>query len=182
MSQRDFLESVITLLTRNGIPFMVAGSMGSAHYGEPRSTNDIDIVIDPTEEQLQQFVSQVSERFYVSPPSAMDALKRRSMFNIIDTATGWKADLIIRKDRPFSITEFDRRTTATLLGVAVDLATPEDVVLSKLEWAARSESERQLRDARSVLETMAERIDFDYLKKWAGELGLQDLLDQILPE
>ena len=180
MSQREFLETITTSLSRHGMPFMIAGSLGSAHYGEPRSTNDIDIVIDPTSEQLESLLKGLPESYYVSQPTARDALKRRSMFNVIDTTSGWKADFIIRKARPFSETEFARRTDVVLMGLSVTLATPEDIILSKLEWAHQSGSERQIRDARSVLLTVHDQIDFDYLQKWADELGLNGLLKDIL--
>lgn len=180
--QREFLEQITSLLSECGIPFMVSGSLGSTHYGEPRSTNDIDFVIDPLESQLNSFVAKVSGDHYVSPSAATEALQHRSMFNVIDTVSGWKADLIIRKDRPFSVTEFERRTSTTLLGVTVDLASPEDIILSKLEWASRSGSERQFRDAQSVFVTMSKQLDLQYLRKWADELGLTDVLDQVISD
>ena len=102
------------------------------------------------------------------------------MFNVIDTTSGWKADFIIRKARPFSETEFALRTDVVLMGLSVTLATPEYIILSKLEWAHQSGSERQIRDARSVLLTVHDQIDFDYLQKWADELGLNGLLKDIL--
>ena len=180
MSQRDFLKQITTSLLQNGIPFMIAGSVGSARYGEPRSTNDVDIVIDPTAEQLDALLGSFPETYYVSRDAATEALSRRSMFNVIDTTTGWKADLIVLKDRPFSREEFARRTSVTLMGLSVDLASPEDIVLSKLEWAQQSGSDRQIRDARSVLLTLADQIDLDYLQKWSAELGVGDLLKDLL--
>jgi hypothetical protein len=178
--QKEFLERITSLLSDAGIPFMVAGSLGSAHYGEPRSTNDIDVIIDPTNEQLQFFISHLNPNDYVSADAVENAIKRRSMFNVIETTTGWKADLIIRKDRPFSVTEFARRMNATLLGVDVEIASPEDIILSKLEWAQRTGSDRQFHDARSVFTTMSDHIDVAYLQKWAGELNLTELLNRIL--
>jgi hypothetical protein len=182
MSQQQFLSHITMLLTRSQIPFMIAGSMGSSHYGEPRSTNDIDIVVEPSEKAIRDFASNLGQSIYMSLPAALDAVKNRSMFNVIDTTSGWKADLIVRKDREFSIEEFNRRAEVELLGVAVYLATPEDIVLSKLEWAKRSESERQIRDAASVLRTVGDGIDVAYLRKWAKELNVESLLNDILPE
>jgi hypothetical protein len=86
------------------------------------------------------------------------------------------ADLIIRKDRPFSQEEFSRRTPATALGIDVHLATAEDAVLAKLEWAAMGGSDRQVRDAATVLAVRAGDLDQDYLDRWASELGVADLL------
>src|SRR5437899_2207719 len=103
MTQGQFLVQLATELERAGIPFMVAGSHGSSFHGQPRTTNDVDVVIDPTPDQLERFLTQLGERYYFSRASAQEALARRSMFNLIDFDEGWKADLIIRKERPFSL-------------------------------------------------------------------------------
>ena len=79
---------------------MIAGSVASSHHGEPRSTQDIDLVIDPTREQLTRFLDGLEpSRFYVD--DALAALASRSRFNVIEPATGFKADFVIRKDHRF---------------------------------------------------------------------------------
>jgi hypothetical protein len=102
------------------------------------------------------------------------------MFNVIDAQAGWKADLRIRRDRPFSRTEFNRRRKAAILEIDLWVTSPEDVVLSKLEWARESASEQQLQDALGVLLVQNERLDRDYLKKWAAVLGVADMLTDLL--
>ncbi len=97
------------------------------------------------------------------------------MFNVVDMTSGWKVDLIVRKARPFSVEEFRRRTPASVLGTAVFVATPEDTILSKLEWASMSGSERQLRDVSGVVEVRRGALDVAYIERWAKDLGLLDL-------
>ena len=94
--------------------------------------------------------------------------------NVIDLATGWKADFIIRKDRPFSREEFGRRQKVEMFGTAVFVATAEDTVVAKLEWARLGQSERQLRDVAAVVEVSGDGLDFEYVEKWVVELGLED--------
>ena len=94
MSQQELLSRLVGLFARAGIPFMVTGSMASVHFGEPRSTQDIDIVVDPTASQLDQFLQSLGDDYYVSTETARHALQDRSMFSIIDYKIGWKADLI----------------------------------------------------------------------------------------
>jgi hypothetical protein len=172
----DFLARIVGALNRAQIPHMVAGSFASTHHGVPRTTQDIDLVIEPTGASLKAFVvSLPPQDYYVSEEAALDALRRRSMFNVIDQATGWKADLIVRKARPFSVEEFRRRTQAHLLGVDVFVATPEDTILTKLEWAAMSASERQLRDVAGVLEVKRGELDVAYIERWAADLGVVEL-------
>lgn len=160
-----------------GIPHMLAGSLAGSFHGEPRSTQDIDLVIDPDTATLERFAaSWPRPRYYVG--DADTALANRSQFNVIDTATGWKVDLIIRRDRPFSRTEFDRRRPAAVLGVTTHVASAEDTVLAKLEWARDGGSERQLRDVVAILRTSGAGLDEEYLEGWAHVLGVADLLAQ----
>ena len=134
MSLAEILGYVVERLDRAGIPHMISGSVASAHHGEPRSTQDVDLVIDPTVIALTTFVGSLDrERYYID--DALEALERRSRCNVIDVTTGWKVDLIVVKDRPFSRVELARRQPLTLLGIGTFVATVEDVILSKLEWS-----------------------------------------------
>jgi hypothetical protein len=108
-------------------------------------------------------------------PSTQRALAERDQFNLIDLTTTWKVDLIIRKDRPFSLSEFDRRVRSAILGVDVYQATAEETVLAKLEWAAMGGSDRQVADAAGVLAVGGDTLDDD-LDRWAAELGVVELL------
>ncbi len=182
MSQEEFLRRIVEKLTAAGIPHALAGSLASGFHGEPRTTNDIDLVVAPTKEQLDAFIDSLGSDYYVSNESAQDALRNRSMFNIIDFQSGWKADLIVQKDRPFSREEFDRRKTENLSGLQVPIVSPEDVILSKLEWSRISESERQIRDALGVAVVQWRSLDKEYLRKWAEELGVADRLEAVLKD
>jgi hypothetical protein len=169
----DFLRRLVAMLDRALIPHMVAGSFASTLHGTPRATQDIDLVIDPSGEALLAFIAGLApDDYYASDAAARDALRRRSQFNVIDMATGWKADLIVRKARPYSVEEFRRRMPERILGVDVFVATPEDTILTKLEWAAMSGSERQLRDVAGILAVKQEELDREYIERWAQELGV----------
>jgi hypothetical protein len=155
---------------------MLAGSFASTYHGDPRTTNDIDLVIDPSREKLERFVRGLDpERFYVSAETAQSAFERRGQFNVVLLESGWKADLILRKERAFSEAEFARREAAQIAGVEVFVATAEDTVIAKLEWAQAGESERQLRDVIGVLEVSGPGLDRDYVERWVAELGLEAL-------
>lgn len=179
-SQNEFLARLCALLEDAGIPYMVSGSLGSSLHGQPRATNDADIVIDANREQLLKFIASLGETCYVSRDAAMQSLEARSMFNIIDTEVGWKADIILRKQRPFSRQEFGRRRQANLMGLVLWVVSPEDSILSKLEWSKGRQSQMQYNDALSVLRVQRETLDFEYLKTWAGELNVLDELNQLL--
>lgn len=167
------LRELKALLEAAGIPYMVVGSFASMVHGEPRTTHDLDLVIDPTADTLDQLLATLDpDLFYVDADTARDALHRRAMFNIIDMRTAWKVDLVVRKDRPFSCEELARRTEQDLLGVAVPTATAEDTIIAKLEWARQGASERQLRDVAGILRVRGESLDRAYLEHWIGALGV----------
>ncbi len=175
--QLDFLSTIVAWLDEAEIPHMLAGSMASTYHGEPRMTRDIDMVIDPTPESMDRFVAAlVRPRFYVD--GTADAVRRRGVCNVIDTDTGWKVDLIIRKDRPFSVEEFQRRESAVIGDTSLFVATAEDTVLAKLEWRARSGSDRQFEDVVGVL--AAQDVDLEYLRHWSSELGVAESLERAL--
>src|SRR5687768_4478546 len=107
---QDLLRAMQDALRTARIDYMVVGSFASSVHGVPRTTHDLDLVIDPSPAQLATFVAALDpDLYYVDADVARDALQRRSMFNVIDTYSGWKVDFVIRKDRPFSIEELERR-------------------------------------------------------------------------
>jgi hypothetical protein len=180
MTPEAFMARVAGNLEAAGIPYMVAGSIGSSFHGQPRATNDVDLVIDPTPAQLEHFLGLLGNQIYVSPEAAREALRRRSMFNVVDFSEGWKADLIIRKNRPFSVEEFRRRATGVIEGHTVPIASAEDIILTKLEWNRITASERQVRDALNVAIAQWPTLDQAYLRKWAQVLGVTDDVEELL--
>lgn len=171
----EILRKIAAALEMHGVPYMLTGSVASSMYGVPRATNDVDVVIAPTRDQLLSMV-QLFQRIglSVAPEAALSALKNHTQFNVIDFSKGLKVDLIIRKERDFSVTEFDRREVHEVEGVRLTIATPEDVLLAKLEWAKIGDSERQLVDAAGILKVQGDNLDRAYIERWVSDLGLQD--------
>lgn len=180
--QKKFLEKLISILESVGIPYAVCGSLSSSLHGQPRATNDTDIIIAPTQEQLAKLLKSLETGYYVSSKTASEAMKIRSMFNVIDNELGWKADLIFRKNTPYQLTKFNRRIKAKLMGIDLWILSPEDVILSKLDWAKESGSDLQLRDVFGVIKVQWDKLDWDYLRQWAKELGIAKTLESIIEE
>jgi hypothetical protein len=181
--EQEALEQVVRRLNALAIPYMVTGSVASSHHGRPRMTHDIDIVIDPSPDALAQLVDELSsEGFYADATTAREALRRRRQFNVIQIATAAKIDLIIRKQRPFSEQELRRRQIVELGGdTRAALATPEDTILAKLEWAGKGgASEKQLADVAGVVEIQGGALDRAYIERWARELDVLDLWREVI--
>lgn len=169
----EILDTVVQALETAGIPYMLTGSVASTYHGIPRATQDIDIVIAPTEASLDKLVSLFPEgRFYLDREMAREAFSRISQFNLIEGSTGWKVDFIIRKNRPFNLVEFGRRMTVDIGGLKTSMATAEDVILAKLEWAADSQSDRQIEDAAGIIRRQGARLNEPYLQEWVKQLGI----------
>lgn len=162
---------------------MLTGSLAAAYYATPRATQDIDVVIDTQEEGIENLVQGFLDAgLYVDREAALDAWRTHGQFNAIDPESGWKVDLIIRKDRSFSRTEFQRRERADLLGIEVSLASLEDILIAKLEWAQMGDSELQRGDVIRLLERSGNQLDWVYLEKWVAELGLQAEWESVLKQ
>ena len=180
--QREFLKRLVALLEAAEISYMLAGSLGSSFHGRPRATNDVDLVIAPTESQFRRFLSSLGSTYYVSEEAAVGALHQGSAFNVIDMNTQWKADLRVRHARPFSLMEFRRRQRATVLGLDVWVVSPEDAILSKLEWAKESDSQQQMEDVLGIVQAQRGNLDEQYLLKWGEDLGVRDRLVKLLEQ
>ena len=163
------------MLEAAGITYRVTGSVAAICHGFPRGTQDIDILIDPSPEALERLLSQFPEdRFYVSRDAARDALRQRRMFNVIEFEGGWKADLIVPRQRPFSRAELERGVMWEVDGHPVHVVTAEDLLLAKLEWARDGQSGRQLEDSASLLRARRTDLDHAYLQRWIDELQLRE--------
>jgi hypothetical protein len=175
MTVPKVFQRLTSALDQAGVAYMLTGSFASAYYGAPRTTQDIDLVIEVTPGRLQTFVGMLpSDEYYVDLEAALEALERQSLFNVVDLTTGWKIDLIIRKSRAFSEEEFGRRKLIHLHDTAIYVASAEDVVVSKLEWGKLGQSQRQIEDAASILRMRWDSLDRAYVEKWVSELGLTE--------
>ena len=180
MSQElEILQLVTTRLAKAGIPYMVTGSIAMNYYAVPRMTRDIDIVIESSEDDVEETVRLFQGDFYVDSEMVQRAVKNRLMFNVIHNAYMIKVDLIVPKNSDYRKEEFSRRRTVKVDDHAFDIVAPEDLILSKLDWAKDSHSEIQLGDVRNLL-AAAPRLDHDYLADWVDRLGLRELYQEVI--
>jgi hypothetical protein len=178
---------VAGVLEELNIPYLIGGSMASAVYGVYRATADADLVADLRPDHVAPLVARLGAAFYVDPDDIRDALARRRSFNIVHLDTMFKVDIFVSRGRPFDQAQFarrDRQVVATDPERAAYLASAEDTVLAKLEWYRRGGevSDRQWGDILGVLRTQGTALDGAYLRRWAAELNLTDLLERAMTE
>ena len=182
-STRPELASVarlVSYLDEAGIPYMVVGSVASTLYGEPRSTLDVDMVVDPTPQSLRRLMQALPEEdYYFDEGAAMEALNLQRMFNVLDQQEILKLDLIVRKSGTYDAVAFKRRVRMEIGGVSLFFASAEDTILAKLRWSQATDSERQLRDIQGVIRVMDDDLDWTYLDAWAEQLGVEAQLQAL---
>lgn len=178
---------VTAVLEELGVPYFIAGSLASTLYGMVRTTQDADVVTEMREHHLPPFVSALQDEFYLDKEMIVKAILRNSGFSIIHHETMFKVDVFIPRPCPFLQSQLARAQVQTFSfenKVSARFASPEDTILAKLEWyrLGGEASDRQWRDILGVLKTRAGELDLDYMRQWAGELNVGDLLERVIKE
>ena len=178
---------ITTILEKLEIPYLICGSIASTFYGNVRTTLDSDILVKMKGEQVDQFVTQLSQQFYIDNEMVAGAFTRRSSFNIIHRETFFKVDIFFSNNNEFDENQFLRANRIVLVNepaIEAFVASPEDTVLAKLDWyrVGGEISERQWQDVIGILKVQSDRLDYAYMEKWADKLGLHDLYQRIIGE
>ena len=170
----EVLKIVAERLRRAGIAYMVTGSVAMNHDAVPRMTRDIDLVVELSATDVDRVCQLFEGDFYVDSQAIHRAVEDPATFNMIHTALVVKVDVVVRKDTEYRRTEFARRRRLTIEGHELFVVAPEDLILSKLDWARESRSALQLADVRNLAESVTD-LDRQYLTEWMERLGLSVL-------
>ena len=179
MEQQELLLRTVEILENLKIPYMVTGSFAVNFYGIPRTTHDIDLVVQIRFSDADRLVQQFPSDFYSDAQMIRQAIEHQFMFNVIDPASGLKIDFWILKRDPYDAERFRRRREQVILGRKISTPSPEDVILSKLIWYKEAQTDKHLNDARGVWELQKEILDQAYLHLWAEKLAVAKWLEQL---
>lgn len=174
MLQQELLAVVLDVLHLEQIEYMITGSLVSSIQGEPRTTHDIDILINIKPSNVVALLAAFSsDRFYIDGDAIREAMKHEGMFNLIDTLSGDKVDFWILTSTLFDLSRFSRRIRITILGMSMYISTPEDTILMKLNWSKLSGgSRKQTDDALRVYELQYQFLNMEYINDWVKKLDL----------
>ncbi len=188
MEQSELLLRFVATVESLVVPYFITGSVATTYYGEPRFTNDIAVVVALSPDRVRDFVDAFpSSEFYISEDAARDAASRAAagtstQFNIIHPASGLKVDIMVPADNAYNRSRFARvRREATGSGTTAAVASPEDVILKKLEYFREGRSEKHLRDIAGVLAISRDLIDLGYIDHWAAQLGVAEYWARLRP-
>ena len=138
MSQPELLRHVVQVLGDNGIDYMVTGSVASSLQGEPRATHDIDLVVSIRPEDVKALVQAFPPPdYFLSEDAILDAIRGRSMFNLLSLNDGDKVDFWLLTEDAFDRGRFGRKRTEDVFGFRVNVSAPEDTILAK-RWRGAS--------------------------------------------
>ena len=184
MEQDELLRRTVETLERLNLTYLVTGSMATILYGEPRFTNDIDIVVQLRQDRVADLAQAFpSSEFYLDDERIRQAVESRGQFNIIHPASGLKIDVIIPEMDDFDRSRFARaRRVRPAEDYEATFASAEDVIVKKLQFYAEGGSDKHLRDIASVLRISDSEVDRVYVSEWADRLGLRELWDLILDQ
>ena len=175
MEPYELLRRIVDFLERESVRYRVVGSMASIAYGEPRFTNDIDILVDLPLGKIDALCREFpDDDYYLSPEAARTAISQRHQFNILHFPSGLKIDLILVQDTDFSRADIAQGRRLKSEGFYdAWFASPENVILKKLEYYREGGSEKHLRDIAGILTIQGESIDRAWIEAWAVRLGVE---------
>ncbi|MES1241570.1 MAG: nucleotidyl transferase AbiEii/AbiGii toxin family protein [Acidobacteriota bacterium] len=182
MDPSELLRLVTSTLERLEFRYLVTGSTATIFFGEPRFTNDIDIVLDLPASRIAELCAAFpADDFYLSEESVRRAVARGGQFNLIHPRSGLKIDFIVATDTPFNRSRFSRSRRLTPgPDFQATFASPEDVILKKMEYFQEGHSDKHLRDIAGVFKISGDQIDRGYLEDWVAKLDLEDVWQEVL--
>ncbi len=180
MTERDLLVDCLRRLNGTQVAYMLTGSMASNYWGIPRTTHDLDFVVQLPPTSIATVVAAFRDDFHVDETAIREAYRPPYQFNALDNRSALKVDFWMLRPEPFEREMFARRVSVTLFGEPAHIATVEDVILHKLYWNNITPSERQLGDAAGVIAVQRAKLDLAYLHHWADQLQVAATLDDLL--
>ena len=182
MGPYELLGRIVEVLEGLKIPYLVTGSVAAMAYGEPRLTNDIDIVAAVEYSHIPGLLAGFpAEQFYISEESIREAIRCERQFNIIHPRSGLKVDIVIRQNTPFNDSRFRRiRRIRPGETYEANFAAPEDIIIMKMRYFKEGGSEKHLRDITGIIKISGSEIDRSYIENWAEKLDLADIWNLVV--
>lgn len=182
MEPSDLLRYTVAALEKLGTRYFVTGSTASIFFGEPRFTNDLDVVVDLREGDIAELCAEFpAPEFYLSEEAVHRAVAQKGIFNILNPVAGLKVDVIVPPDSMFNRSRFSRiqkiRTDANFQAC---FTSAEDLIVKKMEFFREGGSEKHLRDITGILKVTGTALDYQYIESWAENLGLETIWRTIL--
>jgi hypothetical protein len=180
VTEQEFAIDAIRRLNRSGVAYSLTGAMASNYWGIPRTTHDLDFVVQLATDSIPNLLGEFRDDFYLDEQTMRAALAPPFHFNAIDKRSAFKIDFWTLRSEPFDMSMFQRRLNISFLGEQTWTATAEDLILQKLRWNLLAPSEQQIADAAGIVAIQSDKLDRAYLTKWGDHLGVSGNLNKLL--
>jgi hypothetical protein len=173
----ELLTYATGVFERLQVVYAVVGSMASSYFGEARLTNDVDILADLRLEHVDPLLAAFpSDTYYLSDDAIREAISSGGQFNIIHPEAGLKVDVMLPHDLSYDLQRLARRVPGRLIGAAAPafFASPEDVIVKKLEFHLEGGSDKHIRDIAGILKSGLKPVDVAYVERFAEQIGNLD--------
>ena len=181
ITDKELLVDCLRRLNGCEITYMLTGSMVSNYWGIPRTTHDLDFVVQLPDTAISRLVEAFQPDYFVDEVAIRNSFKKPPyQFNVLDSRSALKVDFWLLQSKPLERTMFERRQHVTIFGEPAWVCTAEDVIMHKLYWNSITPSDRQLGDAAGVIAVQGKNLDTAYMQRWADELGVTDVLKDLL--
>ncbi len=182
MEQSELLIRLCTHLTEIGVRYFITGSQATIAFGEPRFTNDIDVVVDLDLDNYEVFCDGFPDGdYYLNRDTVLAEIGRGGMFNIIHPASGLKIDVVVPSQDGIDEQRFQRSVSVPISEeCTAQFSSPEDIIVQKLKWHRMGGGERHLQDIVGILKIRGDALDTAYIKDSCLQLNVADLWQQVL--
>jgi hypothetical protein len=156
---------------------MVTGGLAAIVYGEPRLTNDVDVVVQLAPADAARFLGAFPpSEYYLPPREVVEEEAGRGAFghfNVVHLESALRAYVYCVGDDPFGAWALDHRQAIEILGETIWLAPVEYVIVQKLRYYRESGAERHLRDIAAMRRISGDLIDVAAIERWVAKLALE---------
>jgi hypothetical protein len=179
MTSDQAIIAMVDALESSGVPYMVVGSLSSNFYGVPRSTQDADFVIQLEGRTVADVLRHLGPEFELDEQMSFETVTATRRYKLSVVGTRFEIELFVLSGEAHDQCRFSRRRRVALLGRQAFLASPEDVVITKLMWSLQGSRSKDRDDVRNVLAVQSDNLDWDYVRRWCREHGTLELLNEI---
>lgn len=182
MTPRDVVVAMLNALNASGIEYIVTGSFATNLYAAPRSTQDVDFVVDAQPEQLNELFASLPSAIDVNPQMEFDTITFTHRYNLVVKGTPFGVEIFLKSNDEHNHERFRRKVAGIVQGLKTFVPTPEDIVIQKLRWLVRGHRAKDAQDARAIIDAQWENLDWPYIESWCDRHGTRDLLEQLREE
>lgn len=182
MNTQEIVVKVIDVLEELGVPYMLTGSLANMLYAKPRLTADADFVVVLDRVSIGEIADRLRDHYQFDPQMTFETATATTRFKFRHREMRFSIEFFLLSDSPHDRERFRRRRIERMWDRDVPIPTAEDVVVTKLQWAARANRLKDREDLHQILKRQTPNLDWPYIRGWCAQHGTLELLEEIQVE